>query len=81
MTPAFAVMFGFMVLLGGTAILGFIWAIRDGQLNNLRDGSLVIFDEEEPVGTPTDVVFKRRAKQSIRAVADVATNGSDGARK
>jgi nitrogen fixation-related uncharacterized protein len=68
MTGAFLLMLGSMVVLGATAVAGFAWAARNGQFRDMRDGSLVIFDEDEPVGTPTDVVFKRNAKRGSKAV-------------
>lgn len=43
-----------LVVLGGTAIGAFWWAVKDGQLHNLREAPLTIFDDDEPVGEPTD---------------------------
>ncbi|MBS0659388.1 MAG: cbb3-type cytochrome oxidase assembly protein [Verrucomicrobia bacterium] len=36
------------------ALFAFYYAARTGQLQNLEEGSKVIFDEKEPVGQPTD---------------------------
>ncbi len=36
------------------ALIGFYYAARQGQLRSVKDGSMVIFDAEEPVGLPTD---------------------------
>ena len=49
-----------MIILGGTGVLAFFWAAKSGQFSNLSNGAESIFDEEEPIGTPTDVVFKGR---------------------
>ena len=43
-----------ILFLGGSALLAFFWAVRTGQLRNLNKGAEVIFDEGEPIGTPTD---------------------------
>ncbi len=40
-----------------SAIYGLYWASRKGQLQNLEEGAKVIFDDEEPVGLPTDHVL------------------------
>jgi len=42
------------VLFGLTAVAGLVWAIRRGQFRNLTAGARSIFDNEEPVGRPTD---------------------------
>jgi hypothetical protein len=36
------------------AILAFYWAAKHGHLQNVESGAKVIFDEEEPIGKPTD---------------------------
>jgi cbb3-type cytochrome oxidase maturation protein len=42
------------------ALAAFVWAVRNGQLDQGNAGALVIFDEEEPVGMPTDQLFEQR---------------------
>jgi hypothetical protein len=37
-----------------SALLGLAWAIRHGEFRNLSKASLLIFDDEEPVGKMTD---------------------------
>ncbi len=53
-----------MLILGGSAVLAFFWAARDGQFQNMRGGAQVIFDEDEPIGTPTDMIFKKRTRKN-----------------
>ena len=36
------------------AILGFYWAAKHGHLQNVENGAKIIFDDEEPIGKPTD---------------------------
>jgi len=36
------------------ALAAFYYAARNGQLKNLEEGSKIIFDEQEPIGQPTD---------------------------
>jgi cbb3-type cytochrome oxidase maturation protein len=55
-------MCGSMVLLGTSAVLAFVWAARSGQFQNIRKGADVIFDESEPIGHPTDVIFQRKSR-------------------
>ncbi|HEY5615338.1 MAG TPA: cbb3-type cytochrome oxidase assembly protein [Bacteroidota bacterium] len=44
---------------GALALSAFIWAIRTKQfsIEQLNRGALLIFDDDEPVGTPQDMVF------------------------
>jgi len=47
------------ILLGGVffscALFALKWAHREGQLRDLDDGALSIFDEDEPAGMTTDI--------------------------
>lgn len=54
MTAGALLLIGGLVFLSGTALAAFYWAVKDGQLNNLPEGARSIFDDDEPVGTPTD---------------------------
>jgi cbb3-type cytochrome oxidase maturation protein len=56
---------GFL-LLGGSALGAFFWAVRDGQLQNLADGANAIFDEGEPVGQATDCFPDERSHRAIK---------------
>jgi nitrogen fixation-related uncharacterized protein len=47
-------LWGLAGLLGATAIAALVWSIRRGEFDQLREASLSIFDEEEPVGEVTD---------------------------
>ncbi len=42
------------VLIVSSAVYALYWASKKGQLRNLEEGAKVIFDEEEPLGKPTD---------------------------
>lgn len=42
------------------ALAAFVWAVRTGQLDQTNAGGLVIFDDEEPAGTPSGPVFPKR---------------------
>lgn len=48
------------ILLALTAVAAFYWAAKNGQFRNMEQGSKEIFDEEEPIGQPTDMVFKKK---------------------
>lgn len=45
------------------AALALFWAHRNGQLNNLEQGSRSIFDEDEPEGEITDAFPKSSKKK------------------
>lgn len=45
---------GGLIFLSGSALIAFTWAAKTGQFQNLKQGASVIFDDEEPVGKPTD---------------------------
>ena len=51
------------MLIVASAVYGLYWASRQGQLKDLEEGAKVIFDEEEPIGRPTDQVFHQRKKR------------------
>jgi nitrogen fixation-related uncharacterized protein len=48
------------LLIVSSAIYGLYWATKKGQLQNLEEGAKVIFDEEEPIGKPTDQVLNKK---------------------
>lgn len=55
-----------LVFFGGTTLAAFYWAAKTGQFRNLEDGSKTIFDEDEPVGTATDVFADKQADRPLR---------------
>lgn len=59
MTVAYFAEFGVAILFGATAIWALAWAIRTGQFSDFGQGAASIFDEEEPVGRPTDAILKQ----------------------
>jgi len=54
MTAGLFLLLGGLIFLSGSALAAFWWAIKDGQLRNLQEAPLTIFDDDEPVGAPTD---------------------------
>lgn len=48
------------VLIVSSAVYGLYWASKKGQLQNLEEGAKVIFDDDEPIGRPTDQVFHQK---------------------
>ncbi|MEE4273349.1 MAG: hypothetical protein V2I67_16865 [Thermoanaerobaculales bacterium] len=54
MTLIYIFIFGSVLVFGITAVAGFVWAIRTGQMRNFSAGATSIFDDEEPVGLMTD---------------------------
>lgn len=48
MNSIYGVIWGFMLLAGGSAIWALIWAIRDGQFTDWQRGAESIFDDESP---------------------------------
>ncbi len=54
------------MLVVASAVYGLYWASKKGQLQNLEEGAKVIFDDEEPVGVPTDHVLNLPKKPAAR---------------
>lgn len=50
----YGIAFLISVLVTASAVYALYWSSRKGQLRNLEQGALSIFDEKEPVGKPTD---------------------------
>ncbi|MFT3828933.1 MAG: cbb3-type cytochrome oxidase assembly protein CcoS [Opitutaceae bacterium] len=45
-----------------SAVFALNWAIKTGQFRNIEKGATEIFDEEEPMGRPTDSFPPKRHK-------------------
>lgn len=52
-------------LVVASAVYGLYWASRKGQLQDLEEGAKVIFDEAEPIGTPTDQIFHQSKRPKL----------------
>jgi nitrogen fixation-related uncharacterized protein len=50
----YALAFVISVLITGSAVYALQWSSKHGQLRDFDKGALSIFDENEPVGKPTD---------------------------
>lgn len=50
----YSIAFVVSVLVSASAVYALYWSSKKGQLRNLEKGALSIFDEQEPVGQPTD---------------------------
>ena len=50
----YILVFSALVLLTVAVIVGWIWAVRSGQMRKLNEGARIIFDDDEPVGEMTD---------------------------
>lgn len=61
--PFVTSLFLILIAIAGAALAlaAFVWAVRNRQfsMEHLERGALVIFDEDEPVGLPQDLVFKK----------------------
>ncbi len=54
MAVIYLTIWGAVAVAGATAVYGLVWAVRSGQLERFAEGATSIFDDEEPVGQPTD---------------------------
>jgi cbb3-type cytochrome oxidase maturation protein len=63
-----------LVVFGGTTVAAFYWAARNGQFRNLEEGSLTIFDLDEPVGTATDAFTDKSGNGPLRRGVPLARN-------
>ncbi len=59
------IMFVVIVALTGTAGWALWWAIKTGQFANFEKGATSIFDDEEPLGRPTDA-FPDRKPENLK---------------
>lgn len=46
-----------------SAVYALFWASKRGQLKDFEAGAASIFDENEPIGRPTDFFPAKRAKR------------------
>jgi cbb3-type cytochrome oxidase maturation protein len=46
-----------LLVFGGAAVWALAWAVRKGQFANFKRAAEAIFDEDEPIGKPTDRVL------------------------
>ncbi|MFZ5926227.1 MAG: cbb3-type cytochrome oxidase assembly protein [Acidobacteriota bacterium] len=60
MAAFYLALWGLAGLLGASAIAALVWAIRRGEFDQLREASLSIFDDDEPVGKVTDRFPEKR---------------------
>ncbi len=54
------------VIAASIALAAFYWAVRRKQfsIRDLNEGAYTIFDNDEPVGKPQDVMFDDSRKQN-----------------
>lgn len=78
MTIPFAAVIVIVIALiaGAFALAAFVWAIRTKQfsLEQLNKGAYLVFDDDEPVGQPQDMLFGQPV-----APLKKKKNSSDGA--
>jgi nitrogen fixation-related uncharacterized protein len=60
----YLVAFPIAALFLASAVYALQWASKSGQLRDLEDGSQVIFDDEEPIGRPTDQTLRQPKRVS-----------------
>ena len=66
-----------VLLLGAaTTLTVLFYAYKDGYFDNLKAGAYVIFDDDEPVGQPQDLLFRDEAESSPPPEADAASPSS-----
>ena len=60
MPIAVLIIIAFVVVAGALTLAAFVWAVQTKQfsIRQLNEGALLIFDDEEPIGTPQDQTFK-----------------------
>ena len=58
---AIVIIIFFVVVAGALTLAGFVWAVRSKQfsIKQLNEGAKLIFDDDEPIGTPQDQIFKK----------------------
>lgn len=53
------------LIAGALALSAFVWAIRTKQfsIQQLNKGAYMVFDDDEPAGTPQDMIFLKHGSQ------------------
>ena len=54
MTLVYVIVWIVMAAFAVSAVAALVWAIQHGQMERFASAARSIFDEEEPVGRPTD---------------------------
>ncbi len=64
---AVIIIISFVVVAGALTLAGFVWAVQSKQfsIKQLNEGAKQIFDDEEPIGMPQDMIFKKPSNGSI----------------
>lgn len=50
----YLLIWGSTIIFGASAVWALVWAIQRGEMSDFKAGAESIFDDEEPVGHPTD---------------------------
>ena len=63
---AVIIIISFVVVAGALTLAGFVWAVQSKQfsIKQLNEGAKQIFDDEEPIGMPQDMLFKKPSNGS-----------------
>jgi nitrogen fixation-related uncharacterized protein len=63
---AVVIIVSFLVVGGALTLAGFVWAVHSKQfsIKQLNEGATLIFDDDEPIGTPQDMIFQNSAHDS-----------------
>ena len=62
-----------LLIFGGAAVLALAWAVREGQFANFQRAAEAIFDDDEPIGMPTDRTLAKPS--SAHSDADGVVDG------
>jgi len=63
---AVVIIVSMLVVAGALTLAGFVWAVQKKQfsIKQLNEGAKLIFDADEPIGTPQDQIFKNSNNDS-----------------
>jgi nitrogen fixation-related uncharacterized protein len=63
---AVVIIVSILVVAGALTLAGFVWAVHSKQfsIKQLNEGAKLIFDDDEPIGTPQDLIFKNSTNGS-----------------
>ena len=61
MPIAIVIIVAILVVAGALTLAAFVWAVQTKQfsIKQLNEGAKQIFDADEPIGTPQDLIFKK----------------------
>ncbi|GMU23190.1 MAG: hypothetical protein AMXMBFR13_32730 [Phycisphaerae bacterium] len=80
LTVYYVLVFGAILLFGGSVIWALWWALRGGQFSDFARGATSIFDADEPIGKVTDSFPNQKLDPEDPMDGETPPTGRNGGR-